>query len=124
MKAVFLDRDGTINREVDVLRNVKQLRILPGAAEAIKRINKLGFLAVIITNQSVVARGLRTERELDEIHAILVRRLGRKGAKIDAVYYCPHHPEAKLKKYRMRCSCRKPGIAMIKKAAKKYKINM
>lgn len=124
MRAVFLDRDGTINREVDVLRNVKQLMVLPGAAEAIRRINKLGFLAVIITNQPVVARGWRTERELDEIHAILVRRLGRKGAKIDAVYYCPHHPSANIKKYRMRCSCRKPGIAMIRRAAKRFKINM
>ncbi len=124
VRAVFLDRDGTINHEVDVLRNVKQLRILPGAARAIKRINQLGFLAVIVTNQSVVARGLRTEEELDKIHAILVRRLGQKGAKIDAVYYCPHHPQANIKKYRMRCSCRKPGIAMIRKAAERFKIEM
>jgi len=124
MRAVFLDRDGTINREVDVLRNVKQLRILPKIAEARKEINHLGFLAIVVTNQPVVARGWRTEEELDEIHAILVRRLGRKGAKIDAIYYCPHHPEANLKKYRMRCGCRKPNIGMIRKAAKRFKISM
>ena len=124
MNAVFLDRDGTINREVDVLRNVKQLRILPGAAKAIKLINKMGYLAVIITNQPVVARGWRTEEELDEIHAILIRRLGRTGAKIDGVYYCPHHPTANIKKYRMRCTCRKPGIAMIRRAARQFNIEM
>ena len=123
-KAVFLDRDGTINREVDVLRDVRQLRVLPGAADAIKKINKLGFLAVVITNQPVVARGWRTEKELDEIHAVLIKRLARKNARLDAIYYCPHHPEANLKKYRLRCRCRKPNIGMITKAVKKFKINI
>lgn len=124
MRAVFLDRDGVVNREVDVLRDIRQLHILPSAAEAIKKINLLGFLAIIITNQPVVARGWLTEKELDEIHAILIKRLQKKGARIDAVYYCPHHPNANLKKYRMRCVCRKPNLGMIKKAAKKYKIDM
>ena len=92
MKAVFLDRDGTINKEVDVLRDLKQLKILPRAAEAIKKINQLGYLAIIITNQPVIARGWLTEKEVDHIHAVLINRLAKKGAKIDAVYYCPHHP--------------------------------
>ncbi|MBI3589571.1 MAG: HAD family hydrolase [Candidatus Liptonbacteria bacterium] len=122
--AVFLDRDGTINREVDVLRDLKQLKILPRAAEAIKKINRLGFLVIVITNQPVIARGWLTEKEVDKIHAVLISRLARKGAKIDAIYYCPHHPNANLKKYRVKCHCRKPNIGMILKAAKKYKINL
>lgn len=123
-KAVFLDRDGVINREVDVLRDIKQLKLLPSAAGAIKKINKLGFLAVVITNQAVVARGWLTEKEVDEIHAVLIKRLGRKSAKLDAIYYCPHHPNANLKKYRIKCSCRKPNPGLIKKAQKALKIDM
>lgn len=121
-KAVFLDRDGVINREVDVLRSVKQLKLLPGVAGAIKKINKLGFLAVIITNQPVIARGWLTEKEVDEIHAVLIKRLNKKGANIDAIYYCPHHPNANLKKYRRVCSCRKPAPGMLIKAMKEWKV--
>lgn len=122
-RAVFLDRDGTINREVDVLSDVKDLRLLPQAAEAIRKLNRLGFLVIIITNQPVIARGWLTEKEVDEVHALLLRRLKNRGAKIDAVYYCPHHPEANLKKYRIRCRCRKPNIGMIKKAIRRFNIN-
>ncbi len=124
MKAVFLDRDGTINKEVEYLRDLGRLRILPGAGRAIAKLNRLGFLVVIVTNQPVVARGWLDEKELDEIHAILIRRLKKDGAKIDAVYYCPHHPKANLKKYRLFCRCRKPNIGMITKAVKKFKINI
>jgi len=123
-KAVFLDRDGTINKEIHHLRDVKQLRILPGAAHAIKQINRLGFLVIILTNQSVIGHGLSTEKKVDHIHAVLRGRLRRNGANIDAIYYCPHHPKAKLKKYRMYCSCRKPGIALIQEAAKTLKIDL
>lgn len=122
--AVFLDRDGVINREVDVLKSISQLRLLPNVAQAINKINKLGFLVVIITNQPVIARGWLTENQVDEIHAVLIKRLGEKKAKIDAVYYCPHHPNANLKKYRTECSCRKPNIGLIKKAAKELNINL
>jgi len=123
-KAVFLDRDGTINKEVDVLCDLKQLKILPRAVEAIKKINQLGYLAIIITNQPVIARGWLTEKEVDHIHTVLISRLVKKGAKIDAVYYCPHHPNANLKKYRLKCRCRKPNIGMIQKAVKDFKINI
>lgn len=123
MKAVFLDRDGTINKEVNVLRDLKQLKILPKVGEAIKAFNNLGFLVIVITNQAVVARGWLTEKEIDHIHGIMIKRLSRKGAKIDAIYYCPHHPEGNLKKYRVRCRCRKPNPGMILKAAKKFKVN-
>lgn len=124
MRAVFLDRDGVINREVDVLRDVRQLKILPGVGQAIKKINQLGFLAIIITNQPVIARGWLNEKEVDAIHAVLVRRLNKKGAKIDAIYYCPHHPNANLKKYRLLCQCRKPNIGMIKEAVRQFKIDV
>lgn len=123
MKAVFLDRDGTINKEVDVLRDLKQLKILPKAGEAIKAINRLGFLTIIITNQPVIARGWINEKELDRIHAVLIKRLAKKGAKIDAIYYCPHHPNANLKKYRVKCRCRKPNLGMILQAARKFNID-
>jgi len=122
-KAVFLDRDGVINREVDNLRSLKQLRLLPGAAEAIKKINKLGFLAIVITNQPVIARGWLTEKELNEIHAVLIRRLNKRGAKLDAIYYCPHHPNANLPKYRLRCQCRKPNMGLVRQAIKHFYIN-
>lgn len=122
-KAVFLDRDGTINREVDNLRDLSQLHLLPGAARAIARLNKLGYLVIVVTNQPVVARGLITEKELDEIHAVLIDRFKKKGSHIDAVYYCPHHPEANLKKYRLQCRCRKPNIGLIKTAVEKFGVD-
>ena len=121
-KAVFLDRDGTINREVDNLRDLSQLRFLPGAARAIERMNKLGYLVIIITNQPVVARGLLTAKELDEIHAVIIRRLGSKNARIDAIYYCPHHPNANVRKYRMECKCRKPNTGLVRQAMRKFHI--
>lgn len=123
-KAIFLDRDGTINREADNLRSLKQLRLLPGVAEAIKILNKKKFLVIIITNQPVVARGWISEKQLLTIHNELLKRLNKRGAKIDAIYYCPHHPNANLKKYRKDCSDRKPNIGLIKKAVKDFNISL
>ncbi len=122
-RAVFLDRDGTINTAIENIRSANQLRILPGAAAAIKKLNRAGFLAIVITNQPIVARGLITEKKLDFIHAVLVKRLGKNGAKLDAIYYCPHHPNANLQKYRVRCRCRKPNTGLIKQAIKRFHIN-
>lgn len=122
-RAVFLDRDGTINREVDNLRDLDQLRLLPGVARAIAHLNKMGYLVIVITNQPVVARGLITEEELDEIHAVIIRRLGSKNAKIDGIYYCPHHPNANVRKYRMNCKCRKPNTGLVRQAIKRFNIN-
>jgi D,D-heptose 1,7-bisphosphate phosphatase len=123
-KVVFLDRDGTINYEVDVLSSVRQLRLIRGVADAIKKINNLGFLVIVITNQAVVARGLITEKELADIHKSLTNRLLKSGAKLDAIYYCPHHPRANIKKYRKECICRKPNIGMIERAIKDFKIDI
>ena len=123
-KAVFLDRDGVINREVDNLESIKQLRLLPHAAAAIRRINRLGFLVIIATNQPVISRGWLTEKGLEKIHKELLRRLAAKGAEIDEIYYCPHHPNANLEKYRVRCRCRKPNTGMIRAAVKRFGINL
>lgn len=122
-KAVFLDRDGTIIKQVELMHSVEELKLLPGAAQAIGALNKLGFLVVIVTNQPVVARGIIAPKEIDNIHAVLIERLDSKGAKIDAVYFCPHHPEATLPKFRLRCRCRKPEPGMILKGLKKLNIN-
>lgn len=121
--AIFLDRDGTINKEVDNLRSVKQLRLLPGAARAIREMNRLGFLVIVITNQPVVARGWLTKKEVDKIHVVLESRLAKKGAKIDAIYYCPHHPDANLKQYRLHCNCRKPKPGLFFRAIKEWNVN-
>jgi len=123
-KAVFLDRDGTINKEVDNLDDSNQLRLLSGVADAIKKLKKLGFLVVIVTNQPVVARGLLSEEEVDSIHELLIKRLRKKGANVDGIYYCPHHPEATLKEYRKKCKYRKPGAGMLLKAAKDFNIDL
>ena len=122
-KAVFLDRDGTIIKQVELMHSVEDLHLLPGVARAISALNKLGFLVVVVTNQPVVARGIIGPKEIDNIHAVLIERLNGKGAKIDAVYFCPHHPEATMPEYRLRCRCRKPEPGMILKGLKKLNIN-
>ncbi len=123
-RVVFLDRDGVINKEVDHLHKVRDLRLLPGAARAIAKLNRSGFLIVVISNQAAVAKGMLTEEGLDEINAELLRRLARRGAKIDAIYHCLHHPEATVKKYRVKCDCRKPSPGMIIEAAKSLNIDL
>jgi D-glycero-D-manno-heptose 1,7-bisphosphate phosphatase len=116
--AVFLDRDGTINREVNYLCDPSQLRLLPGTADAIRRLNLAHFAVVVLTNQSAVARGLLDENTLMQIHTRLIERLARRGAVIDAVYHCPHHPEAGQPPYRRRCDCRKPLKGMLHRAVR------
>jgi mannose-1-phosphate guanylyltransferase / phosphomannomutase len=123
-RAVFLDRDGTIIREVDLLRSVRQLRLLPGAADAIRSLNRRGFRVIVVTNQPVIARGWLTEEGVEEIHRVLARRLRRLGAALDAVYFCPHHPQANLLRYRVRCRCRKPGAGLIRRAAREFGIDL
>jgi histidinol-phosphate phosphatase family protein len=123
-KAVFFDRDGVIIQQVDFLIKPGQLKLLPDVGKVIKVLNHFGFLAVVITNQPVVARGLIKPEGIDKIHSVLINRLKKRGAKIDAVYFCPHHPNATLKKYRKRCRCRKPEPGMILKAARDLNINL
>jgi len=127
-RAVFLDRDGVINEEVDQLSNVKKLKIYNFSAKAIKKFNELGYLVIIITNQPMIAKGFMTEKDLDEIHKKLETELGKEGAKIDAIYYCPHHPEkgfpGEVKELKIKCNCRKPKIGLFLKAKKDFNIDL
>lgn len=115
--AVFLDRDGVIVEDANHLSRVDQLALVPGAAAAIRRLNERKIPAVVITNQSVVARGLVKEAELKTIHEALFKMLERDGAHIDGLYYCPHHPEVGAPPYRALCSCRKPEPGLFLRAA-------
>ena len=115
--AVFLDRDGTLIREVGHLHRRDQVEILPRAAEAIRLLRSQGFCLVVVTNQSAVARGLLTEEELGMIHEELKARLAQEGAHLDGIYYCPHHPTEGNGAYLCDCDCRKPKTGLIVKAA-------
>lgn len=122
--AVFIDRDGTINLDVDNLSKIENLIIFPKVPEAIALLNKFHIPAIVITNQPVIARGLLDEKGIEEINNEINRRIGKVGARIDRFYFCPHHPRANLKKYRVICDCRKPGIGMYKQAAQDYNIDV
>lgn len=120
--AVFFDRDGTLIKERHHLSKIEQVEVLPGAVEAIRRVNRSGFHAVVVTNQSAVARGILTERELGEIHDTIMVHFEIRGAKINAIYYCPHHPEEGLPPLRQNCQCRKPAPGMLFKASRDLEI--
>lgn len=121
-RAVFLDRDGTINRDVDLLKRPEELELLEGAAEAVRRLNHAGYLAVVITNQSVVARGGVTLEGLDRIHARLEHLLGLHEAHLDRIYACPHHPDPEVAgavtEFTVICDCRKPATGSIDAACR------
>ncbi len=120
-RAVFLDRDGTINEDVHFLRRLEDIRLLPGAAEAIRLLNEAGFKVVVVTNQSGIARGLLDEALLDKIHREIEGLISRSGAVIDAWYHCPHHPDqgpgGRPGPYTAACPCRKPAPGMLVQAA-------
>lgn len=117
--AVFLDRDGVLTEETGYIGSLEKLRIFPYAAECIRKIHEKGYYAIVITNQSGVARGLFTEEQLREMNRYLQWRTD-----VDAVYYCPHHPEGAVEKYRRKCDCRKPGIGMFQNACRRFDIDM
>jgi D-glycero-D-manno-heptose 1,7-bisphosphate phosphatase len=123
-RAVFLDRDGTVNEEVGYLRDLADLRLIPGAGVVIRRMNEAGLLVVLVTNQSGVARGYFPESFVHEVHDRLAQMLALDGARIDAVYYCPHHPTTGNARYVKECSCRKPGTGMIDQAVKDLAIDV
>lgn len=127
-KAVFLDRDGTINRYVGFLRREEEFELLPGVAEAIGKINASGYLAVVVTNQPVIARGEVTVPELQNIHNKMETLLGYEGVYVDAIYYCPHHPhkgyEGEIPELKFDCNCRKPKPGMLMQAAEEYHIDL
>jgi len=122
--AVFLDRDGTLNEEVNFVRRPEQLEMLPGAAASVRALNDHGIVVCIISNQSGIARGYFSEEDLVPIHAKLERELAHEGARIDHIYYCPHHPTEGQPPYKAACSCRKPGTGMLEQAAKDFKLDL
>ena len=126
--AVFLDRDGVINKEVKFLYKVEQLELIPGVAEAIRLINQKGYLVIVVTNQPVIARNMCSIKDLEAIHAALETLLGNEHAYLDAIYYCPHHPDSgypeERKEYKIVCTCRKPKPGMILQAAKDWNIDL
>lgn len=127
-KAIFLDRDGTINKYVGFLRDINQFELIEGVSEAIKRINASGYLCIVITNQPIIARGEVTVSQLDKIHDKMETLLGFEGAYIDGLYYCPHHPhkgfEGEIVKLKYDCECRKPKPGMLLKAAEDFNIDL
>ena len=123
-RAIFLDCDGTLVEEVGYLRRLQDLRVLPHTLEALSRINTSGSLAIVVTNQSAIARGLLSEDELCEIHGSLSDLCSRQGARIDAFYYCPHHPREGEGPYRRECDCRKPKPGLLVRAADDLKIDL
>jgi D-glycero-D-manno-heptose 1,7-bisphosphate phosphatase len=122
--AVFLDRDGTITEEVGYLTDSRRLRLLPGSAEAINLLNKYDIPAIVATNQAGVARGYFREEMVIECNEKLRNMLAILGAKVDAIYYCPHHPDGSNESYRKKCECRKPKPGMLLKAQKEFLIDL
>jgi len=126
--AVFLDRDGVINEDINLLFKPSQLKLIDGAAEGIRMLNENGILAIVVTNQPVVARNMCTESDLATIHEKLEKMLEKKGARLDAIYYCPHHPDKgypeENPKYKIKCECRKPKPGMLIQASKDFAIDM
>lgn len=121
---LFLDRDGTINEEIDFLTNPDELHLIKGSDSAIREANRLGLKVVVITNQSGVARGLLTEERLKTIHTTLLNMLNKRDAHIDALYYCPHHPELGKPPFNIECDCRKPKIGMLKRAEREFGVDL
>ncbi len=122
--AVFLDRDGTIIREVNYLSRLEEIELLSSAAVAIAKLNQLRIPVILVTNQSGVARGKFTETFVRESHSYLQKLLLEQSAHIDDFFYCPHHPEAGNPPYRKICSCRKPAPGMLLAAAAKHHLNL
>ena len=127
-KAVFLDRDGVINKYVGFLRNIDDFELLDGVSKAIRKINESGYLAIVVTNQPVIARGEVSFAELTEIHDKMETLLGEDGAYLDAIYFCPHHPDkgfdGEIPELKFDCDCRKPKPGMLIKAAREFNIDL
>lgn len=125
-RAVFLDRDGTINEQVGYCGEPDRIRLIGGAAEAVRRLNELRLLVIVVTNQSAVARGLISEAQVRRVNAEVALLVARaSGGRFDAFYYCPHHPEqGHDERFTRRCECRKPGGGMLKEAARQFGIDL
>ncbi len=127
-KAIFLDRDGTINQYVGFLRDIHEFELIEGVADAIKLINQSEYLAIVVTNQPVIARGEVSWDYLNDIHKKMATLLGKAGGYVDGIYICPHHPdkgfEGERPEYKINCSCRKPKPGLLMQAAKDFNIDL
>jgi D-glycero-D-manno-heptose 1,7-bisphosphate phosphatase len=123
LPAVFLDRDGTLNEEVGYLNHIDRLRLFPWTAEAIRKLNRAGVPAVVVTNQSGIGQGYFPEELVRQTHARIAEQLASQDARIDAFCYCPHHPDARIGEYRVACRCRKPAPAMVEQAARDLRLD-
>ena len=123
-RAVFMDRDGTVSEEVGYVNHPSRYRVFPYAAEAVRRLNEAGWLAILVTNQAGVARGYFTEEMIASVHGVLNGELEKHGARLDAIYYCAHHPSVGEPPYRFECDCRKPLPGLIRRAAADFEIDL
>lgn len=121
---MFLDRDGTVNEEVDFLTNPAELHLVTGAGVAIRKLNEQGLVTCVISNQSGIARGFLTEEDLVPIHARLISELQRDGAMLDRFYVCPHHPTEGKPPYNIECDCRKPKPGMLRQGEREFKLDL
>jgi D-glycero-D-manno-heptose 1,7-bisphosphate phosphatase len=122
--AVFFDRDGVLNEDDGYAFEPSKIRWIRGAPEAIRAVNQSGYLAFVVTNQSGVARGFYTERQVQALHGWMAQQLAETGARIDEFAYCPHHPEGTIAEYRQACICRKPQPGMINELAKRHSVDV
>jgi D-glycero-D-manno-heptose 1,7-bisphosphate phosphatase len=123
-RAVFMDRDGTISEEVGYINHASRFRMFPYAADAIKHLNENGWLAIVVTNQAGVARGYFPEEMIETVHADMTKQVNNAGARIDAIYYCAHHPSVGDPPYRFDCDCRKPKPGLITRASEDFNIDL
>ena len=121
--AAFLDRDGVLNVDHGYVHRLEQLDLIPGAAEAVRLLNQAGFLTIVVTNQSGVARGYYGEDDVKRFNDEVRRQLAAAGARIDAFYYCPHHPQGTVARYALACDCRKPKPGLLDQAARDFAID-
>lgn len=122
--AVFFDRDGTLIEQIDNLHTQEELRLYPDVASVTRAIHESEYLVIMVTNQPVVARGIITPQEVEGIHDTLAGLIRAQGGHLDAVYYCPHHPNANVENYRTVCTCRKPAPGMLQRAAREHNLDL
>ncbi len=123
-RAVFMDRDGTMSEEVGYVNHASRFRLFPYTAAAIQHLNESGWLAIVVTNQAGVARGYFSEELIDTVHGQMTKELTANGGRIDAIYYCAHHPSIGEPPYRVACDCRKPQPGLINRAAEQFDVDL
>jgi len=123
VSAVFLDRDGTLIEEVGYLDRIDRVALYPWSIDAVRALNRAGLRVVVVSNQSGVARGFFSEAVVEDVHRHIADLLEAGGARIDAYYYCPHHPDGKVTQYAQTCDCRKPGRGLVDRAVREFQID-